>query len=135
MDELSNDFNFELEFKDSFDYMIGHEFIEMSKDKVITKLTVMEHHKQPGGLVHGGVYASIAESSCSFGANTSNKGNFVGINQSIDFVKSVKSGFIRCEATPISSGKQIQIWEARMYIDDSLTLCAIAKVKLFNTSK
>ena len=49
MDELSNDFNFELEFKDSFDYMIGHEFIEMSKDKVITKLTVMEHHKQPGG--------------------------------------------------------------------------------------
>ena len=135
MDELSDDFNFELEFKDSFDYMIGHEFIEMSKDKVITKLTVMEHHKQPGGLVHGGVYASIAESSCSFGANTSNKGNFVGINQSIDFVKSVKSGFIRCEATPISSVKQIQIWEARMYIDNSSTLCAIAKVKLFNTSK
>ena len=45
MDELSNDFNFELDFKDSFDYMIGHEFIEMSKDKVITKATDIANSK------------------------------------------------------------------------------------------
>ncbi len=133
--KFSKDFKFELDFEDSFDYMIGHEFIEVSKEKVVTKLIVKTHHKQPGGLVHGGVYASIAESSCSFGANATGKGSFVGINQSIDFIKSVKSGFIRCESTPISTGSQIQIWEAKMYIDDTLTLCAVAKVKLFNTSK
>ena len=134
-EDFTDKFKFELDFEDSFDYMIGHEFIEVSKEKVVTKLTVKTHHKQPGGLVHGGVYASIAESSCSFGANATGKGSFVGINQSIDFIKSVKSGFIRCESTPISTGSQIQIWEAKMYIDDTLTLCAVAKVKLFNTSK
>ena len=134
-----NDFNFgfdfKLDFNKTFDYLIGHEFIEVSKDLVITQLEVKDSHKQPGGLVHGGVYCSMAESACSFGANSSTNGNFVGISQNTDFIKSVKSGIIVCKATPINLGKSIQLWEAKLYIDDTEKLCATSKVKLYNVNK
>jgi uncharacterized protein (TIGR00369 family) len=135
MNKYNFGFDVELDFNKSFDYLIGHEFVEVSKDLVITKLTVKDSHKQPGGLVHGGVYCAMAESSCSFGANSTKKGNFVGISQNTDFIKSVRGGEIKCEAKPVNVGNTIQLWEARMYIDNTQDLCATSKVKLYNLNK
>ena len=135
MDKHNFGFDIELDFNKSFDYLIGHEFIEVSKDLVITKLIVKDSHKQPGGLVHGGVYCAMAESSCSFGANSTRNGNYVGISQNTDFIKSVKGGSIKCEAKPVSVGNTIQLWEARMYVDDTQEICATSRVKLYNLSK
>ena len=70
MDKNNFGFEFELDFKDTFDYLIGHKFVEVSDKAVTSTLEVKDIHKQPGGLVHGGVYCSMAESSCSFGANS-----------------------------------------------------------------
>ena len=135
MDKYNFGFDIKLDFNKSFDYLIGHEFVEVSKDLVITKLIVKDSHKQPGGLVHGGVYCAMAESSCSFGANSKGIGNYVGISQNTDFIKSVKGGSIKCEAKPVSVGNTIQLWEARMYVGDTQELCATSRVKLYNLNK
>ena len=135
MDKYNFGFDFKLDFNKSFDYLIGHEFVEVSKDLVITKLIVKDSHKQPGGLVHGGVYCAMAESSCSFGANSTGNGNYVGISQNTDFIKSVKGGSIKCEAKPLSVGNTMQLWEARMYVGDTQELCATSRVKLYNLNK
>ena len=135
INKYNSKFNYKVEFNKSFDFYIDHVFIEVANNKVITKLKVVDHHKQPGGLVHGGVYCSIAESACSFGANANDTGNFVGISQNTDFIKSVERGYIICIAKPIKTGHTLQIWEANMYIDDTDILCATSRVKLFNTDK
>ena len=135
INEYSLKFNSKLDFSKTYDFYIDHEFLAVNDNEVLTQLKVSEHHKQPGGLVHGGVYCSIAESACSFGANASEKGNFVGISQNIDFIKSVEGGLITCIAKPIKRGRSIQIWEANMYINKTDILCATSRVKLFNTNK
>ena len=132
INKYNSKFKFKLDFNKTFDFHINHEFTNINNNKVKSHLKVKEHHKQPGGLVHGGVYCSIAEAACSFGANATEKGNYVGISQNIDFVRSVKEGKITCIAVPIKTGRSIQIWEANMYINDTDLLCATSRVKLFN---
>ena len=135
MDKNNFGFKFELDFKDTFDYLIGHKFVDVSDKAVTSTLQVKDIHKQPGGLVHGGVYCSMAESSCSFGANSVTRGNFVGISQNTDFIKSVKEGYITCISTPIKTGKTIQLWESKLLIGDTNEICAVSRVKLYNLDK
>ena len=46
----------------TFDALYGLEMLELSADVARARVEVKEHHMQPMGLVHGGVFASIAES-------------------------------------------------------------------------
>ena len=135
MDKNNFGFKFELDFNETFDFLIGHKFIDISDKSVTSTLQVKDIHKQPGGLVHGGVYCSMAESSCSFGANSYTKGNFVGISQNTDFIKSVKGGHITCISTPIKIGNTIQLWESKLLIGDTSEICAVSRVKLYNLDK
>ena len=41
---------------------IGTEWIDLDPDNARARLTVERRHLQPGGIVHGGVYATLAES-------------------------------------------------------------------------
>ena len=55
--------NFEGNNLDSF---LGHEMIEIKENYVKSKLKIEDHHKQPMGLVHGGIYATLSETICSY---------------------------------------------------------------------
>ena len=84
---LANGFtNFE---GDNLDNYLGHEMIEIKENYVKSKITVKDHHKQPMGLLHGGLFSTLAEPLCSYGANFSDKGTFVGVNNNTDFLLSV----------------------------------------------
>ena len=48
-----------------FAELIGTQWISFDPDDARAAIEVAEHHKQPNGIVHGGVYASLAESLCS----------------------------------------------------------------------
>jgi acyl-coenzyme A thioesterase PaaI-like protein len=45
-----------------FDRLYGLEFDALSDMEVTAHVRIAEQHKQPTGIVHGGLYASIAES-------------------------------------------------------------------------
>lgn len=123
---LANGFtNFE---GDNLDNYLGHEMIEIKQNYVKSKITVKDHHKQPMGLVHGGLFSTLAETICSYGANFSDKGTFVGVNNNTDFLLSVQEGEILCIAEPVKIGRSYQLWECKMYHDQKL--CAISKVRL-----
>ena len=84
------------------------------------------------GLVHGGIYSTLAETICSYGANFLGVGTFVGVNNNTDFLTSVREGEIICIAEPIKIGRSYQLWECKMYHNDNL--CAITKVRLSKIS-
>ena len=114
----------------TFDALYGHKIIKIERDSIKTELLITSDHHQPMGLVHGGVYASMAEAAISYAAYFTQEGVWVGVNNNTDFLKSAKEGKLICEASPIKIGKRSQLWEAKIYNDSNL--CAISKVRLSN---
>ena len=112
----------------NLDNFLGHEMIEIKENYVKSKLKIEDHHKQPMGLVHGGIYATLSETICSYGANFLDKGVFVGVNNNTDFLSSLEDGEIICIAEPIKIGRSYQLWESKIYHNEKL--CAISKVRL-----
>ncbi len=113
---------------DNLDNFLGHEMIQIKEDYVESKLVVSKNHKQPMGLVHGGIYSTLAETICSYGANFSGEGVFVGVNNNTDFLSSVTDGEIICKAEPIKKGRSFQLWECNISHNDKLV--AVSKVRL-----
>ena len=112
----------------NLDNFLGHEMIEIKENYVKSRLKIEDHHKQPMGLVHGGIYSTLSETICSYGANFLDGGVYVGVNNNTDFLTSVESGEIICIAEPIKVGKSYQLWESKIYHNDKL--CAVSKVRL-----
>ena len=44
----------------TFDPYIGHEIVEIKENYVKSSLDVKDYHKQPMGMVHGGVIDTMA---------------------------------------------------------------------------
>ena len=112
----------------NLDNFLGHEMIEIKENFVKSKIKIEDHHKQPMGLVHGGIYATLSETLCSYGANFLDRGVYVGVNNNTDFLTSVETGEIICIAEPIKVGRSYQLWESKIYHNDKL--CAVSKVRL-----
>ena len=94
----------------TFDPFIGHEIIEIKENYVKSSLEVKDFHKQPMGLVHGGVIDTMAEAAISYAAYFTQSGTWVGVNNNTDFIKGITEGTIICEATPIKLGKRCLLY-------------------------
>ena len=119
--------------KGTFDDFINHEILEISENYIKSSLIVEDYHKQPMGMVHGGVIDTMAEASISYAAYYTQEGTWVGVNNNTDFIKAITEGTIICEATPIKLGKRSQIWEA--ILSNNNEVCARSTVRLTNIDK
>ncbi|MDA8812941.1 PaaI family thioesterase [Candidatus Actinomarina sp.] len=114
----------------TFDELYGHKIIELKENFIRTEIEITSNLHQPMGLVHGGLYSSMAEAAISYAAYFTQDGTWVGVNNNTDFLKSSKEGLLVCTASPLKLGKRSQLWEAKIYNGDNL--CAISKVRLSN---
>ena len=98
-----------------FDGVMAFEIVTAHRDQVIVEYTVAEQHRQPYGIVHGGVHCGVIESVCSTGAalDALPRGqSVVGVENHTSFIRAVRSGRIRVVGTPITRGRRSQVWEA-----------------------
>ncbi|WP_158256066.1 PaaI family thioesterase [Corynebacterium sp. 13CS0277] len=110
------------------DAALGLRYHTVTPTRVVASLVVGEHHLQPGGLVHGGIYCALAESCGSVLGMAALRdrededahGMVVGVNNSTDFLHPVKSGVIDIEATVITSGRRTQLLAIEMKNRDRL---------------
>jgi 1,4-dihydroxy-2-naphthoyl-CoA hydrolase len=119
-----------------FDELYGFKLTDASTERVVGELEVRREHTQVMGIVHGGVFASMIEVSCSIGASawagaTGNGMGAMGLSNHTDFLRSVREGRLTVEATRIQSGGTLQLWEATV-TDGSGTPVAHGKVRLMN---
>lgn len=93
-------------------------------------------HKQPYGLVHGGLNGVLIETACSLGANENVPENTfaVGIDLQVNHLRSVHDGSLTVIATPDHSGKTLQVWEAKIYNADH-QLTSVGRCTLTNKQK
>jgi 1,4-dihydroxy-2-naphthoyl-CoA hydrolase len=113
-----------------FDALYGLELCEMSEDRVSGRVDVQDRVLQPMGIVHGGVYASIAEGMCSIGTSLAvlDDGKLaIGLSNHTTFLRPISAGSIHAEAAPLHRGRTTWLWDVR-FADDGGRLCATAQV-------
>lgn len=96
------------------DKTLGITYTHLEKGRVAGRLEYSEKIIQPVGIVHGGVYAAFAESLGSVSGIIAMGQPVVGVNNSTDFISSVKDGVVEAVATPIQLGRRTQLWNIEM---------------------
>lgn len=115
-----------------FDRLYGLELREVSDSGVRAQVTVREELKQPAGLVHGGVYASIAESMASLATGMAVMGDglvAMGLSNSTSFLRPVTSGTVHGHAVRLHRGRTTWLWDVR-FTDDEDRLCAVTRMTI-----
>jgi 1,4-dihydroxy-2-naphthoyl-CoA hydrolase len=99
------------------DRTLGFGYDEASGDRVAMTWTVDERHVQPYGIVHGGVYCAVVESSASIGAALwfGDRGQVVGVANHTNFLRAARPGDrLTATATPVHRGRLQQLWQVEI---------------------
>jgi len=115
-----------------FPALLGLELLECSGELVTAQLAVRDELLQPFGLVHGGVFASIAETLASVGTMSVvvAEGNVaMGLSNQTSFVRPISAGTIHARAERRHRGRTTWIWDIEMS-DDGGRLCALSRMTI-----
>ncbi len=113
-----------------FDGLYGLELTDVADDRVSGRVVVRDELKQPYGLVHGGVYASIAESLASLGtgAVVARSGRIaMGLSNQTSFLRPITEGTIHAVAIRRHARRSTWVWEVEMS-DDQGRLCVLSRM-------
>ena len=116
----------------TFDALVGLRHFDLTEDSARGEAVVRRELMQPWGLVHGGVYASIAESLASWatGLAVAADGNTcVGMSNNTSFLRPISEGTIHALATRRHRGRTTWIWDVDIS-DDAGRLCASSRVTI-----
>ncbi|MEA2221048.1 MAG: 1,4-dihydroxy-2-naphthoyl-CoA hydrolase [Solirubrobacteraceae bacterium] len=115
-----------------FDALLGLELLECTDELVTARLAVRNELRQPFGLVHGGVFASIAETLASVGTAVVvyPEGNAaMGLSNQTSFVRPITEGTIHARATRRHRGRTTWIWDVEIS-DDAGRTCALSRMTI-----
>jgi 1,4-dihydroxy-2-naphthoyl-CoA hydrolase len=115
-----------------FDALYGLVIDEASDGFIRAHVDVAEHHKQPAGLVHGGVFASIAEATTSMAtwmAVQEDGRSAQGLSNQTSFLRPILEGTIHAIARARHRGRTTWVWEVEIS-DDQERLCALVRMTI-----
>ena len=115
-----------------FDALYGLELVRVGSDEVRGRVAVRDEVRQPFGLVHGGLYASIAESLASIGTavDVLERGlTAMGMSNNTTFLRSISAGTVHATARPLHRGRTTWVWDVEIRDDDE-RLCATSRVTI-----
>ena len=121
-----------LALEDTFDGLYGLELLDYSDEIVRAQVVVRDQIKQPMGLVHGGVYASIAEAitSIATAAAVVPGGKMAqGLSNQTSFLRPITEGTIHAVARRRHRGRTTWVWEVEIS-DDQERLCALVRMTI-----
>jgi 1,4-dihydroxy-2-naphthoyl-CoA hydrolase len=113
-----------------FDRLYGLEVTEIGDGLMRGTVAVRDQIKQPAGLVHGGVYAAMAESLATTGtalAVTENGGAATGLSNQTSFLRPITAGRIDAVARARHRGRTTWVWEVELS-DEAGRLCVVTRV-------
>jgi uncharacterized protein (TIGR00369 family) len=115
-----------------FDALYGLEIDEMSAERATARVPVRNAICQPMGLVHGGVFASIAESLASLatGVGVVPEGLVPqGLSNATSFLRPILEGTIHATAIRRHHGRTTWVWDVEIS-DDAGRLCAVTRMTI-----
>ena len=115
-----------------FDRLYGLELLSFSDTEVCGRVVVRPEVKQPAGLVHGGLYASIAESLASLATHVAVAAQgetAMGLSNSTSFLRPITEGTVHARATRLHRGRTTWVWDVR-FSDDQDRTCAVTRMTI-----
>ena len=111
---------------------LGFEVFEIKEDSARARVPVTNRLLQPFGLVHGGVYAALAETLASVPTARAvwDDGNLaVGLSNATSFMRPATAGTLHGQATRRHRGRTTWVWDVDV-TDDEGRLCATSRVTI-----
>jgi uncharacterized protein (TIGR00369 family) len=115
-----------------FDRLYGLEILDLGPDHARAQVQVRDELKQPFGLVHGGVFAAIAESLASIATAMAVRGEHriaMGLSNQTSFLRPITEGTIHAVALAKHRGRTTWVWEVEMS-DDAARLCVLSRMTI-----
>jgi uncharacterized protein (TIGR00369 family) len=115
-----------------FDGLYGLQVDTISDEEITARVVVRDELKQPAGLVHGGVFASIAESIASmatFYAVRDDGRSAQGLSNQTSFLRPILDGTIHAVGRRRHRGRTTWVWEVEIS-DDRQRLCALVRMTI-----
>ena len=106
------------------------EWIDFDPERARARIAVEPRHLQPGGIVHGGVYAALAESICSaatFVAVRDDEMVALGMANSTTFLRPISEGHVNAVARARQRGRTTWVWDCELS-DDEGRVCALVRM-------
>ena len=117
---------------DGFSELIGIEHLDAPEGEARARVEVGDHLRQPYGIVHGGVYASLAETITSRGTwLVVRDEGMVAMGQSNQtaFLRAIADGHIHAHAVARHRGRTSWVWDVDV-TDDKGRTCAIVRMTI-----
>jgi 1,4-dihydroxy-2-naphthoyl-CoA hydrolase len=110
-----------------FDALYGIEIESATGDEARGRVAIADGVRQPAGLVHGGVYASMAESLAVAGTQAATGRAAVGHSSQTSFLRPITEGTVHASGRPRHRGRSTWVWEFDV-TDDGGRLCALVRM-------
>jgi 1,4-dihydroxy-2-naphthoyl-CoA hydrolase len=118
--------------RSTFDVHIGTEWLDLGPDEARARIRVEGHHQQPMGLVHGGVFATLAESlssAATYAAVAGDGMTIVGQSNDTTFLRPITEGHLNAVARPRHRGRTTWVWDVEISDDDE-RVCALVRLAI-----
>lgn len=116
----------------AFDAFYGLQLGGATDETADASLQIQPHHLQPTGVVHGGVYASIAEAIASFATNwhvTAVGQIALGMANTTNFLRPASAGRLEAKARLVHRGRTSWVRDVAI-CDDQGQACTVSRVTL-----
>src|SRR3954451_3035671 len=118
--------------EETLDGVLGWEGFDFSAEHASAHFEVQNKHRQGFGIVHGGVYAALAEGLCSAATYMQVAGDgkiAVGSSNHTSFLRPVSEGVVTANARPVHRGRTSWVWECT-FTNAAGKACAVSRVTL-----
>jgi uncharacterized protein (TIGR00369 family) len=114
------------------DSLLGYAELEHDDGEMHARIPVRADVLQPFGLVHGGLYATVAETLASIGTwmGVQEQGMAaMGLSNQTSFMRPITEGSVNVVARAIHRGRTTWIWDVEAR-DDADRLCAVTRMTI-----
>jgi 1,4-dihydroxy-2-naphthoyl-CoA hydrolase len=96
--------------------LLGIEFVEASKERVVARLTIRDDLRTVGGPLHGGTLMALADTIGAVATvlNLPPGAGTTTLESKTNFFAAGRDGLVQAEATPLHRGKRTQVWQTRI---------------------
>lgn len=98
---------------------VGSEVDSVEPGRVVFALTPAEHHYNPIGSVHGGIYATLLDSACGCAAQSTLPAGvgYTSLDLSVKFLRAitVETGRVTCTGEVVHAGRRTALARAQIH--------------------
>jgi uncharacterized protein (TIGR00369 family) len=105
----------------SFPDLVGLTIVALDDRAVRAELELRPEHQAPNGYLHAGAVVTLADTASGYGCLAhlpEGATGFTTIELKTNFLRTARSGVLRCEARGTHLGRTTQVWDATVTLDD-----------------